>query len=155
MTTQEFESKRQSLIESHKAVLDQAKKRVEARINEFLGSEFSVLHFSENGFEISLMRDEKPVFGTSFDVRVDRDWLGTKEVKVEVNIGTCGSFEIGTGAKHDQEKKYVAFARFISMFDLWGLRTTLIKCYEDIKALEREYRKLKDAKDLITEEATY
>ena len=142
MTTQEFESKKQSIIESHKAIINTARERVEEFVTDILGSEWKVPHFSENGFEVQLMKGDDRVFGASWNVYVEKDWLVTKELQIKVNIGTCGSFEIGANA--DQEKKYMAFARFMSMFHECGMKKVLFKCYEDERACQRAYNKLVD-----------
>lgn len=140
MTTQEFKTKKQSICESHKAIINEARERVEEFVTDILGAEWKVLGFCENGFEVQLMRDEKRVFGASWEIFIDRDFLGDKEVRVRANIGTCGSFEIG--ASDDQEKKYMAFARFMSMLEECGMKKVLIKCYKDETACQRAYRKL-------------
>lgn len=131
-----------------KAITADTNERVEELVADILGDEFKVYHFCPSGFDVRLTREGKEVFGCGFSVRVDDNWhynddkVFVREPRVEVSIGTCGSFPIGVG--DDQEKKYMAFARFMSMLQEVRLDKVLIKCNEEIRSHQRAHEKMRE-----------
>ena len=123
-------------------------------VTVFLGEEFKALHVSSSGFRVSLVRDGKEVFGCGFDAYVNELHYNKEEKrfepKFEMNIGTCGSFEVG--ANDDQEKKYTAFACFMTSFVRNGVKDRFMRYHNECNKLSKEIYKLQCELDEIKKE---
>lgn len=136
-------------LKEHVAMLyKENKERVEEFVSDILGDDFKVKGFTPSGFGIVQIKDNKEVFGGGFEVYIRDDWhydanhKFIRTPRVEVNIGTCGSFEIG--AENEQEKKYMAFARFMSQSRECCLDKSLIMYHEALRTINRELDKLEE-----------
>ena len=151
MTTQKFSIRKDALIAEQKRVFDEAEGLIHEFVKDVLGDEFEAWGITPSGFEIALKRDGEAVFGCGFEVRIRDDWhydendKFIRDVKVKMNIDTCGEFEIG--ANDDQEKKYKAFARTMAMLQEWGMVKYLIRFYEDVRRINREIDKCEEAEN--------
>lgn len=142
----EIEKKMMEIVNDNKVIISEAQERVEEFVNDILGEEFKVYYFCPTSFDVCLTRKGNQVFGCGFSIRINDNWhyddnrKFVRDPKVEVNIGTCGSFPIGVD--DNQEKKYMAFARFISMASECLLDKFLLMTYEKVEKNYEEYRKL-------------
>ncbi len=140
MTTQKIYDKMNALEAEMEDSYNELKERVNEFVKDVLGDEFCALRITVYGFDVALVRDGDAVFGCGFEVRVEDKWFLDEPTIVTMNIGTCGSFEIGNN--DDQEKKYMAFARTMSMLPECGMDKYLIRSYEHFKRTNKAIDKL-------------
>ena len=144
MTEEQYTNKRIEILDARIGLLDDIKERVDEFVTDMLKGygNFKATHVTDNRIEISLMNGEKAEFGCGWTMYIKDDYYGEHKPRIECNIGTCGSFEIGTG--DTQEIKYVAFARFITMLKECGMEKYLLRTHTAIKALSRQLSQLED-----------
>lgn len=149
MSEEQYKNKRIEILDARIGLLEDIKERVNEFVADMLKGygDFKATHISDSRIEISLMNGEKAEFGCGWDVYIKDNFYGEHKPRIECNIGTCGSFEIGTG--DNQEIKYVAFARFITMLKECGMEKYLLRTHTAIKALSRQLSQLEDEYKLI------
>lgn len=142
----EIENKMMAIVKDNEETISKARVQVEEFVSATLGEEWKVFHFTHSGFSVRMVRNEQEVFGCKFDVRIEPNWHFDENhefvcsPKVEANMGTCGSFEISED--DDYEKKYLAFARFLTAFQRYGEKDTFLRTYEKVEKNFEDYRKL-------------
>ena len=142
MSEELYNTLRKDYKDTRLALLEQCRERVNEFVADILKGygNFKAIRIYEDYISISLVDGDKQVFGCNWDVYIRDDVFEKKPTHIECNIGTCGSFEIGTGG--NQELLYVAFARFITMLNECGLAKYLIHTHDEIRNIGRKLSEL-------------
>lgn len=102
-----------------------------------LGNHWKVTHLSTTCCYISTMADGKEVFGQGLEIMYDRkDWF-TGAPKFEVNVGSCGSFDMTKHEIGDRARFYMDLGRLLANQSL--LETLKKSLFDYAAEMERLY----------------